>query len=217
MTATGAPRLRALIERTAPPTPDRPAGEQREHCELCGLPVPEVHRHVVDLGRRQLLCACRACQVLFDHDAAGGRHYRLVPDRCIRLDGLRLDDLAWRSLDLPVEMAFFLREGRTGRVSAIYPSPAGCTESELELAAWSEIEADNPSLAQMRPDVEALLVNRAGDARDAFVVGVDECYRLVALVRRHWRGLGGGDAVWQQLARYFEGLHAKAGRRRSRP
>lgn len=215
MTTGAAPRLRALIERATPPAQPRPraAQEQREHCELCGLPVPEVHRHVVDLATRRLLCACRACQVLFDHDAAGGQHYRLVPDRCVRVEGFRLDDLAWRSLDLPVDLAFFLRDGQTRRVTALYPSPAGCTESELELAAWSEIEAGNPSLAQMRSDVEALLVNRAGGARAAFIVGIDECYRLVALVRRHWRGLGGGDAVWQELARFFDDLHAKADRR----
>jgi hypothetical protein len=212
VTTTAAPRLRALIQGAAPPPP-RAAQDEREHCDLCGLVVPDVHRHVVDLDRRQLLCACRACQVLFDHDAAGGQRYRLVPDRCTRLDGLQLDDLAWRSLDIPVDMAFFLRDGSTGRVTAFYPSAAGCTESELELAAWSEIEGTNPPLAQMRPDVEALLVNRAGEARDAFVVGVDECYRLVALVRRHWRGLGGGDAVWQELARFFYRLHERADRR----
>jgi hypothetical protein len=212
VTTAAAPRLRALVERATPPAPP-PARTAEEHCELCGLPLPEVHRHVVDLARRQLLCACRACQVLFDHDAAGGQHYRLVPDRCVRVDAFRLDDLAWRSLDLPVDVAFFLRSGATGRVTAHYPSPAGCTESELALAAWGEIEADNPSLARMRPDVEALLVNRAGGARDAFVIGVDECYRLVAVVRSHWRGLGGGDAVWHELARFFDGLHAKADRR----
>jgi hypothetical protein len=215
MTSTAAPRLRALIEQATPPAPApaRAAIERRERCELCGMSLAEVHRHVVDLAQRQLLCACRACQVLFDHDAAGGQHYRLVPDRCVRLEELRLDDLAWRSLDLPVDVAFFLRDGDTGRVTALYPSPAGCTESQLELAAWSEIESDNPSLAQMRADVEALLVNRAGGARDAFVVGIDECYRLVALVRRHWRGFGGGDVVWQELARFFERLDARAGGR----
>jgi hypothetical protein len=213
MTSTAAPRLRALIDRATPPAPARAATERREHCELCGVPLPEVHRHVVDLSARRLLCACRACQVLFDHDAAGGQHYRLVPDRCLRLEDLRLDDLAWRALDLPVEMAFFLRDGGTGRVTAFYPSPVGCTESELELAAWTEIETDNPAVAQMRADVEALLVNRAGGARDAFVVGIDECYRLVALVRRHWRGFGGGDVVWQELARFFERLHVRAGGR----
>ncbi|HWC25414.1 MAG TPA: DUF5947 family protein, partial [Solirubrobacteraceae bacterium] len=129
----GSSRLRAAIERAAPaPSPGEAAAEQ-EHCGLCGLPVPPEHRHVVDAAKRSLLCACRACAVLFDHAGAGGRHYRLVPVRCVAIAGLELDDLAWRALGLPVEMAFFIRSGETGRVTAFYPSPAGPTESELEL------------------------------------------------------------------------------------
>jgi hypothetical protein len=49
--------------------------------------------------------------------------------------GFRLDDLAWRALRIPVEMAFFVRSGESGRVTAFYPSPAGATESLLELDA----------------------------------------------------------------------------------
>ena len=177
--------------------------------------MPPQHRHIVDVSKRDLLCACRACSVLFDHDGAGGggRHYQLVPDRCLAIDGLCLDDLAWRALGLPVEMAFFVRNGQTGRVTAFYPSPAGPTESELELENWAEIEADNPVLADMRPDAEALLVDRTGPGTRAFLVGVDECYRLVALVRLHWHGFGGGDEVWREIGRFFAALDARAERR----
>lgn len=211
-------RLRAFIERSAPPPQRAPADEavadDQEHCGLCGLPIPPEHRHVVSLAKRELLCACRACSVLFDHTGAGGggRHFRLVPDRCLAIDGLRLDDLAWRALGLPVEMAFFIRNGDSGRVTAFYPSPAGPTESELELESWAEIEADNPVLAGMQADVEGLLVDRTGPGTRAFLVGVDECYRLVALVRVHWRGFSGGDEVWRELGRFFAALDARAER-----
>lgn len=206
-------RLRALIERSAPaPAPGPASGQpdEQEHCGLCGLPIPPEHRHVMDIARHRLECACHPCSVLFDHSGAGGGHYRLVPDRRVRLDDLRLDDLAWRSLGLPVEMAFFVRDHESGRMRAFYPSPAGATESELELEAWGEIEAENPQLAGTEPEVEALLVNRTGEAPRAFLVGIDECYRLVAVVRQNWRGFSGGDEVWREISRFFEGLDARA-------
>ncbi len=205
-------RLRELIER--PPVrgggPGGTAEEPHERCELCAQPIPSEHRHLVDVAKHEILCACRPCALLFDREAAGGDHYRLVSERCALLEGFRLDDLGWRSLRVPVEMAFFIRSGQTGRVTAFYPSPAGQTESLLELETWSEIERDNPVLADLRPDAEALLVNRVGGKREHFIVGVDDCYRLVALVRMHWRGLSGGAAVWTEIGRFFDALRARA-------
>jgi len=67
-------------------------------------------------------------------------------------------------------------------------------------------------LRSMRSDVEALLVNRALGARQHWLVPIDDCYRLVALIRTRWRGLTGGREVWEELARFFEDLdkHAAA-------
>ncbi len=45
-------------------------------------------------------------------------------------------------------------------MQAYYPSPMGATESLLRLEAWKELEAANPVLATLEPDVEALLVDR---------------------------------------------------------
>jgi Family of unknown function (DUF5947) len=58
----------------------------------------------------------------------------------------------------------------------------------------------------MADDVEALLVNRAGGARQHWIVPLDDCYRLVALVRTHWKGLGGGPEVWSHVERFFTEL-----------
>ncbi|MDQ3850216.1 MAG: DUF5947 family protein [Actinomycetota bacterium] len=203
--------MQALIGRTQP-SPPGPAAEVSERCELCARPIAAEHRHVVDLAARRLLCACRPCAILFDHSAAGGDHYRLVPERRRRLDDLRLDDVRWRSLGLPVEMAFFIRSSESGRVTAFYPSPAGATESTVELSSWAEMERANPALGSMQADTEALLVNGTGAMREAWLVGVDECYRLVSVVRRHWHGLSGGSEVWAEVARFFDGLRARAGR-----
>lgn len=181
-----------------------------EQCELCAQPVYTGHRHLLDLHARRLLCVCQACAVLFDRRESGGRHYRLIPDRCRLVEDFTLPDALWERIAIPVELAFMFRSTSAGRVVAFYPSPAGATESLLELATWAEIEESNPVLQTMEPDAEALLVNRARGAREHWLVPVDECYRLVGLLRTHWRGLSGGQEVWSEIGSYFDSLRRRA-------
>ena len=101
------------------------------------------------------------------------------------------------------------------RTVALYPSPAGPVESLLPLDAWNEIVQENPVLARMERDVEALLVNRIGQSRgagdaDYFVAPIDECYKLVGLIRGRWRGFSGGSEVWQEINQFFRGLKERA-------
>ncbi|HVD58110.1 MAG TPA: DUF5947 family protein, partial [Thermoleophilaceae bacterium] len=56
------------------------------------------------------------------------------------------------------------------------------------------------------PDVEALLVNRARGARQHFIVPIEDPYRLVALIRSRWRGLTGGQEVWEGIESFFADL-----------
>lgn len=200
-----ASRLRRLAQRR--PQRDETA---RERCELCGQAIGPDHRHLLDTSSRELRCTCRPCSLLFDREAASQGHYRLVPDRRLRLDDFELSDLAWEELRLPVEMAFFFRSSAEDRVMAFYPSPMGPTESLLALDAWSRLEGDNPVLRSMRSDVEALLVNRVRGARQQWLVPIDDCYRLVGLIRTRWRGLTGGREVWEALGRFFADLDAQA-------
>ena len=202
-------RLREVVRRSAIERQEQ-AQAQEEQCELCGEPIPAEHRHLLDLRSRELLCACRACKLLFDRDAAGGGHYRLVPERRLRLAGFELDDARWADLAIPVEMAFFFHDSASERVVAFYPSPAGATESLLELGAWDEIERANPVLETLEPDVEALLVNRSRGRRDHFVVPIEDCYRLVGLIRTRWRGFTGGSEVWEEIKGFFDGLRARS-------
>lgn len=190
--------------------PPQPPAAVEERCELCGEPIPPEHRHLIDLESGALLCACRACQILFDRREAGGSHLRLVPERRCRVEDFELDDAAWAELQIPVEMAFFFHSTAAERVVAFYPSPMGATESLLELDAWQQLERANPVLESLEPDVEALLVNRARGARDCFVVPVDDPYRLVGLIRTQWRGLTGGQEVWQEIERFFAELAERA-------
>jgi uncharacterized protein DUF5947 len=186
-----------------------------ERCELCGEPMGgwgHDHRHLLDLGDRELKCACRACALLFDRPGAAAGRYRTVGDRHLRLDRFALDDTMWEELRLPVDIAFFFLHSGERRVMAFYPSPMGPTESLLRLDAWERVVAANPVLETMEPDVEALLVDRALGSRRHWLVPIDACYGLVGLIRTHWKGLTGGKDVWQQIGRYFDDLD-----RRSQP
>ncbi len=188
----------------------RGATPAQERCELCATPIPAAHRHMLDLSKREPLCVCRPCSVLFASDAASDGHYRLIGDRRMRIDDLALDDVAWEELRLPVDMAFFFHDSAAGHVQAYYPSPMGATESLLGLGAWSELEDANPVLRTLAPDVEALLVNRARGARRHWIVPIDECFSLVGLIRTRWRGFTGGAEVWGEIARFFEELDRRA-------
>jgi hypothetical protein len=94
----------------------------------------------------------------------------------------------------------------TNNPVAFYPSPAGATESLLGLEAWAQLVADNPVLAELEPDVEALLVNRTKGYCEYYRVPIDRCYLLVGLIRTHWRGLSGGSEAWDAIDGFFARL-----------
>jgi hypothetical protein len=119
-----------------------------------------------------------------------------------------LADATWDSLLIPINLAFFYRDSSVGRVVAIYPSPAGATESLLQFGGWQELTVENPVLTEFLPDVEALLVNRMGTARNYYRISIDRCYELVGMIRLHWRGFSGGTKVWQKVSAFFESLKA---------
>jgi hypothetical protein len=183
-----------------------------ERCELCAVSLAEDHQHLIDPAVRKLLCACDACAVLFAMQS--GTKYKRVPRRVRVLTEFRLTDSQWDALMLPINMAFFFRSTPDQRVLALYPSPAGPTESMLGLSAWNDIVQENPILASMEPDVEAFLVNRLGQSRgfsgpEYFLTPIDECYRLVGLIRANWRGLSGGSELWREIGQFFAGLREK--------
>lgn len=166
-------------------------------CDLCGEPLPGEHRHLLDIGGDAALCACLPCFLLFDREAAGGGHYRQIPRR-----RRRLPVVATAALGVPVGLAFFVA-GDDGTVRAHYPSPAGPARWEVGAGAWRDVLGRHRFLRDLAPEVEALLVNTARGRNDHWLVPIDDCFRLVALVRREWRGLSGGGAVWAEIERFF--------------
>jgi hypothetical protein len=180
----------------------------RERCEVCSADLAADHAHLVEPAARRLLCACDPCAILFSNRRDG--KFRRVPRDVYFLADFRLSDVVWEGLQLPINLAFFLHSTAAGRVVALYPSPAGATESLVTLEAWQTLTEENPILRDFEPDVEALLVNRVGEVRECYRVGVDRCYELVGLIRTHWHGLSGGDAVWGEIGRFFADLKGRS-------
>ena len=213
--------LRRFVEPPPPPEGDlpipgaareKPRAAPGEACEMCAEPVADGHSHVVNLDSRQIMCACRACWLLFTHQGAAGGRYRAVPDRYLRDPAFQLDEVGWEALQIPVRVAFFFNNSDLGRVVAFYPSPAGATESLLPLEAWAEVVAANPVMTDLLPDVEALLVRRAGGGFECFLVPIDACYQLVGLVKMHWKGFDGGEDAWAAIHEFFAGLRERSER-----
>ena len=177
--------------------------EPEERCDTCGVGLAAEHEHMFDPASRRLRCACNSCSILY------ASVYRQVPHRVIALSNFRMSDAQWEDLMIPISLAFFSYSTPAARVVALYPGPAGAAESLLRLDTWEEICSDNPELHNLQPDVEALLVNRVGAARQYFLVPIDECYKLVGLIRLHWRGLSGGSKVWGEIGQFFDELSRK--------
>ena len=146
--------------------------------------------------------------------ASPGLRYRRVPDRYLADPGFALSDAQWDALQVPVGMAFFLVNSAPGGGRRVLPEPGG---RDRERAAAGGVGGRGGGVRARRalePDVEALLVRRGtpgrGDRAEALLVPVDACYRLVGLVRRHWKGFDGGTEAWAAIDAFFDDLRERA-------
>lgn len=201
----GAPAL--AMQRFLRPRP-RPA--PGEVCEFCNEPIPDQHDHVADLQNRSVVCACRGCYLLFTTEGAAGGRYRAIPDRSTYDSSFVVTAAQWEALQVPVAMCFFFHNSSLGKTVAFYPGPAGATESLLPLDVWAEMEAANPILRSMLPDVEALLVRFAGGTSESYVVPIDRCYELVGVIRRFWKGFDGGSEARDAIDTFFRDLRGSS-------
>ena len=166
---------------------------KNERCDLCRQEITVTHQHVVNLETRGVLCTCRACYLFFTLEGAGQGRYRAVPERYVAAPNFSLTNEQWDAFQVPVAMAFFVFNSSLNRTVALYPSPAGATESLLPLGTWTRLIRANPLLETLCPDVEALLVYKRPDGFECHIVPIDACYTLAGRVRRHWRGFMHGE------------------------
>jgi hypothetical protein len=202
-------RVMAPRERKAP----------GERCEMCGEDIGR-HSHVANLVERRLLCTCRGCYLLFTAPGAGGVRMRAVPENYRLVRDFAFSQGQWDDLAVPVDLAFFFKQSlfqtepdleQPQTLVCCYPSPAGATESELDLSTWDDIVAANASFADIETDVEAVLLRRDKVAGFVcFVVPIDACYELVGVVRQYWSGFQGGAEVWQHIDEFFTDLYRRA-------
>jgi hypothetical protein len=253
---TGQAGLRRFIgppgqPRRPPPSEPQPSqsepgpaagGEQpdaaEERCEFCATGIPATHGHVADLEQSSLMCACRACYLLFTHPGAstpgpsadqgvvGGR-YRAVPDRYLRDPSRPVSAAEWDELQIPVGLAFFLNRSQTGELGCFYPSPAGATECAMDLPAWERLAATHPLLAEAEPDVEAVLICSASPGGpggrptgstdpaaepdiEYYIVPIDACYELAGRMRMLWRGFDGGSEAHRSIDEFLASVRERA-------
>jgi Family of unknown function (DUF5947) len=183
--------------------------ERIEVCELCATPLRPDHQHVLELEKRAVSCACDPCAILFSGNIR--QRYRRIPRDIQLLPDFVMDDCEWDSLLIPINLAYFVYSSVAARTVALYPSPGGAMESSLDLEYWSAIVDRNPVLRKFEPDVEALLVNRISHPAQYYRAPIDQCFRLVGLIRTHWRGLSGGSDVWREIDSFFQHLSRALG------
>ncbi len=189
-------------------TPAAPPETAGEFCELCNLQLAPEHRHLLETATRKIVCACDACTMTFVPVVEG--RYKVIPRDPRALPGFQMSDAEWEALALPIGLAFFFFHTPGEKMVALYPSPAGATESLLPLTAWEALVRQNAGLATLEADVEALLINRVDGRREHWLVPIDKCFELVGTIRIHWRGLSGGEEVWRKIDDFFTALRERA-------
>jgi Family of unknown function (DUF5947) len=194
--------LRAMRRPAA--APDGAASAER--CDLCGTQLAEDHRHLLHTVERAILCTCEPCWAM----RSGDPELRTTGTRVVWLNGFQLPGELWIAFGIPVGLAFFMRSSATGSVVAFYPSPAGATESELDLADWRRLVALNPALERLETDGEALIVNRLADPNEHVIAPIDRCYELVGMIKAGWEGISGGSVLEVAVPAFFDRLRRTA-------
>jgi hypothetical protein len=201
MAAWAGTRPEGGAPRQAPPRASSTAT-----CELCPIGIGEDHRHLLHLVERRIVCVCETCWSM----RSGDPEFRPPGSRTLWLEDFAMADEIWSAFQIPIGLAFLMRSSVSRGVVALYPSPVGATESELDLTAWDALCQANPVLDQMEPDAEALIVNRTADEHQYAIVPVDQCYRMVGLIKSRWEGITGGRGVEEAIGEFFERVRERA-------
>lgn len=185
----------------------------REGCESCDGPLAHEHAHVVDLARRHLRCVCAECATRLPlvHPV----RYRAIGNRLLTDPRLEMGAAEWAAIGVPLPLGYVMYDSGTERWVAHRPTPEGTREERIDPLRWLALAARTPLVAELRPDVEAILVG--GRPRpQAWLAPIDACYELQGYVRRHWRGVHGASA-WMVLDTFFDRLRVTSATLPARP
>jgi hypothetical protein len=142
---------------------------------------------------------------------SGEGDYRPTGNRTLWLPELDFPDDVWAGFQIPIGLAFFMESTVTACVVAMYPIPAGATESELHFESWSRLVDLNPKLGGMEPDIEGLIVNRLSDPPAYAIAPIDRCYALTGAIKASWEGISGGAALERAVPEFLAALRDAAG------
>jgi len=173
-------------------------------CDFCGSGIADEHEHLIDIQKGKVLCACESCSVTESKE-----QIKRVPKRYLYLDSFNMPEEVWGVFEIPINLAFFYRSPIKGRTVSVYPSPLGAIEGKSSTIAWNELLELNPILEQIEEDVEALMVNKTMTPNEYYIAPIDECYKLIGLMRSSWKGITGGTAAYEAIKDFFANLKQK--------
>lgn len=193
--------VRGPLPPVAPAAPNGNEDPNVERCDLCSTTLPADHRHMLNTEERRIVCTCESCWALRSGDA----EFRPVGARTVWLPDLNMPDEVWAGFQIPIGLAFFMFSTTSECVVAMYPSPAGATESELHFDTWNRLLELNPGFT-LDPDIEGLIANRMVDPPLYAIAPIDRCYELTGAIKATWEGISGGTAVEEAVAHFFADL-----------
>ena len=198
--------LRQLSAWAAPRSTTKLPVRESAGCELCPIGIGVNHRHLLNLEERRIVCVCETCWSMRSGDA----EFRPTGGRVLWLEDFTMPEELWAAFQIPIGLAMIMRSGLDDEMVTLYPSPAGVTEAELDALAWTRMTTDNPLLHDLVPDTEALIINRLANPPQHVIAPLDDCYRLVGMIKSRWSGISGGPELSATVAEFFDGLRETA-------
>lgn len=189
-----------------------------ERCDFCASEIKGEHRHLIEPGSKSVACACNICVLtsssLRKITSQGAFHYKIIPELYSVVSDFVMPEEVWASLSIPVDMAFFVYSSTKEDLEVFFPSPLGPIQSELSQHSKSLLKTMNPIIKVLshedNRDALALLVNRTETSSEYFLIPIDQCYKLIGLMRKNWRGFGGGKEMHVMIAQFFQELRSKS-------
>lgn len=169
---------------------ERPV-EQR--CELCAAAIDPSHEHLYEPQKRSLMCACKACALLFPE--TGEASYRRLVTRPPERADLSFEERDLGLLELPVRLAFLMPSQVHGSLFVSFPNARGATESQLPLSRWDEFRERHPQLGLLRPELDVLALDARREPTLSALLSIDVYLAMLGRLR----GAPVATQAWQEF------------------